>query len=686
MQLTADLLAEIQTADEIARVQAWLDDFAFIESSKPMKPAIELVAARRGCSVSSINHKRAEVSEKGPLCLIDRRRNRSPLTPEAYGHRSPAFRKWVDSLYYAAKRNNATPHVHGQMITRLAMWRKDPTNPDLAIPGYATPPLDCAESRYKYPKGWSLRQLNDIKPDGYNRALGGTGRQAANLRLAPVLTTRVGLHVGEVYMFDDQYYDLQVHYGADLVRPVGLNAIDLFSGCDIARGIRPELPNNPDGEKSLCRRDMIWLVIQLLTGDGYYKKACSLVVEGGTATIGEEFQKMISLATDRVVQVSVGTPSREIVKGVFAPSRGNPRFKAARESWFNLLRNEMASLPLSLGRNRDEKPEDTDRLVSEEKALLKIAQKLPPSARANLQLEGLNWNRFLPIANHISEAINHRTDHDLEGFAAMGLERVEFCLDGTWISEDEYRDLSPEIRGLIVSRMHSGEIVSRPTKASPREVFESGRKDLKRISPFRWHQLVPHRYAIARTIPENRSIKIDRREYGPEPLHFEPVYYSEDAKRQALPAGKDVLIFLSPLQPDFALFTDTAGRPLGLVFVIQKVVRTDHDALLHQYGIREAVKAEIGYSAETYNRELGEERDARREHNKTILEAHGVKAPKTPKEKQKDKAGTSPKKRPIRATVISVEDLEILPPSPTQKAPRISTAEPVDDDGSIGIF
>lgn len=622
-ELTADLMAEIANPDEMSRIMSWLDDLAMIDAAHPQSPVVKLVAARRQCSLRTVYGKYYGVQQHGPMFLKDGRAARKATSLPA-PHRNENFIQWVHSLYYSCARNNATPTVQEQMLARLRAWRSDPTNPDLRIPGYLTPPLDSAESRYRYPFGWSQRQLNEIKPTTYQAAEGRIGRHKSRELLPPVLTTRIGLHPGEVYLFDDQYYDLMVHWGDKPVRPVGLNALCLASGCDVIRGIRPELSDNPEGEKSLTRRDTVWLTIDLLSNEGYYRDRCRLVFESGTSSLDQEFIDHLSLATDRRVTVDIGEVSKDVVRGVLLPSKGNPRFKAARESWFNLLRNRMGALPLALGMDRHHKPEDSDRLTAEDHYLLSVATELGPDALASIMTEGLPWSRFFPIAQRISESINLRTDHNLEGWGTEGRERVMFRLGSEWIDEREYLRLAPDTRALIVHRMREGEVVSRVEKLSPREVFESGRSNLLKISPFRWHLLIPKKYAIARTVPANRQLTIDRRDYGPEAIHFHPFYHTETREQKPLPAGADILVFLSPLRPHFCVITRTDGTLLGVVFAIEKGTRLEIDPLLAQWGVRNQLQAAIGGTATTYNKEIAEHRQQRRETNAEALRLAGA--------------------------------------------------------------
>jgi hypothetical protein len=649
--LTADLIAEIPDAASLRLIQDWLDDLSTVAAARPQAPAIAALCARRGVSPRTVHNKLAALRTGGPLALLDgRARRRAAAAP--VGHRSPAFKAWVHRLYFQIARPNATPSVQAIMLDALRAWRLDPTNPALVIPGYSTPPPYSAEARYRHPAGWSQRNLNLIKPDAYQRAEATIGRHTGNTMLPAVLTTRVGLQVGEVYMLDDQYYDLSVHWGDQVVRPVGLNLLDLASGCDVTRGIRPELRNNPEGEKSLNRRDTLWLIVHHLTVHGYCPDRCRLVLESGTSTVDPEFARHLSLVSDRIIHIDIGEVSKDIVAGVLLPSKGNPRFKAARESWFNLLRNRMGHLPLALGMAPDDwKPESTDRLAAEDRRLLAIAEQLPPAVLNDLQFEGLPWSRFILAANYISDAINRREEHQLEGWAASGRERVQYRIGDQWIEESEYLALAPETRVLIVDRMRRGEKVSRIRRLSPQAVWDAGRSRLVRISPFRWHLLVPRQYAIQRRVPADRQLRLTSRDFGPEPIHFLPHYRMEDGSERPLPAGSEVLLYICPHHPDFALLCDLDGRPLGLVFAVQVGTRFDEDALLDQYASRARLRTDISGHATHHQHQLAEHRTQRRKANADLLREAGIdpkiaakiEKPYRPKSKPKTKKPGPPK-------------------------------------------
>lgn len=634
-ELAPEVVAAV-APDELHDIQVWLDDLSLVAASDNKEQTKRIVAQKHNCSISKVTQKYYGVRKHGARFLVDGRRARRGSTSTG-GHRSPQFRQWVHSLYYQVKRSQATPTVQRLMLDALAQWENDPGNPSLAIPGYDAPPPRSKASRYRYPTGWSLRNLNQIKPDAYQIALGRKGPHAARELLPGYYTTRVGLHVGEVYMLDDQYLDNLVHYGDKLVRPIGLNILDLFSGCDVERILRPMLKDEEDGNKALNQKDAIWLAVSLLTFIGFHPERCRLVAESGAATYGDFFGNGIKIITDGRVLVETGEVSKAEVAGLRMIAKGNPRFKAARESWFKILRNRMGALPMQTGANsRIDKPESTERLEQEENALLRDFGKLPPEVQRALhpEIEAMPWADFSRAYWHICETINRRRNHRLQGWEELGFEFTEYRLGDQWIDSDEYLDLAPETRALINDRMRRGEVVSRISRKSPREVFHHDAPSLEKINPFRWHYIVPGELAIRAKIPTNRTLKIERREYGPGTLLFEAEFHTENGERRPLQIGQKVIVYLNPLRPDFALLCDQQnGKAIGIVFAIQRGPRTDRETMLECFSQRRRIESQIGGTATRHNEQLAQERNARRERNNAVLEAHGIRRKKRSKKR-----------------------------------------------------
>ena len=236
------------------------------------------------------------------------------------------------------------------------------------IPGYG-PRLEPSafslqpspDSLTGIPRGWSFENLNRHRPSDHSLALARIGKVAASNHRRMVLTSRVGIAVGQYILFDDQEYDLKVNFTSQngscgkAMRPLGLNDLDLASACNFAYGLKPTLIGADGAKQKLKEIDMLWFVVHVLTSYGYNPiTGTHFVVEHGTAAIRPEFEERIRLVTQNKVTVDrSGVFHGSALAGLFeGPARGNFRFKAPLESFFNLVRNEMAMLPGAVSYSR----------------------------------------------------------------------------------------------------------------------------------------------------------------------------------------------------------------------------------------------------------------------------------------------------------------------------------------------
>jgi len=126
------------------------------------------------------------------------------------------------------------------------------------------------------PRGWSYGNLMRHAPAEFELAAARIGR-AAVARFRPlVFTSRVGLEVGQFYVFDDLEHDLKVNVpGVNHIamRPLELAALDLFSGCKFAYGLKPTLIDDDGAKEKLKEREMRFLLAYILTRLGYGRRA-----------------------------------------------------------------------------------------------------------------------------------------------------------------------------------------------------------------------------------------------------------------------------------------------------------------------------------------------------------------------------------------------------------------------------
>lgn len=66
---------------------------------------------------------------------------------------------------------------------------------------------------------------------------------------------------------------------------LGFHALDLHSGCNLRRGYKPALRDEHETMQGLKNREMIFLLVDLLTSVGFRQAGCTLICEKGTANV-----------------------------------------------------------------------------------------------------------------------------------------------------------------------------------------------------------------------------------------------------------------------------------------------------------------------------------------------------------------------------------------------------------------
>ena len=616
-----DLLRDLDAAAE-RTLRGWIDDINRITSARPQKAEVERIAAIRDVHPNTVYNMLKRAKTHGLAGLIDRRKQRPTTTAITIdGHRSPLFREYVQNYYRKFDRNNAGPAVYAQILSDWRRWLKDPYNPALRIPGYLSPPTPDPKVKNAHPRGWSRRSIHNLAPNTIDIALSRRGPQSANLLFASIATTRVGLQVGQIFMFDDQEYDNYVLVGQKATRPLGLMGIDVFSGKIVASGYKPAQGDQIKGEKKLNARDTMWFIVHLLTSVGYLDTGTMIVCESGTGSISDAFAARIGEATNGSVKVDRGEVSKEKVRGLKGLARGNPRHKPGMESLFNLLRNSMGLISAPTGRNPQEQHEGTVALIrQDEKVIAKAAQHLPADRLNDLRLKVLPWDRFVPVAEAVNGIINANTEHHLEGWKALGFETIEYLVGTEYANEAEFAALPPETQALVLHRIETQNGIIRSRKLSRDEVFRSGEKHLRKLDPFRWHLLIPQEFALTRKVPSDGELIINDQTIDPSPIIFESWMLTTTADDRPVPPGKTVLLYLNPYDTRHAIICDTDRNLLGLIRRKHLGTRLDEEPLRRQHELRQKTKTHLGSGAKKYDDTQARQNADDAAYNQAIIE------------------------------------------------------------------
>jgi hypothetical protein len=475
---------------------------------------------------------------------------RSPVPSTLDSRLSTQFLDFVKRLYERNQRKFAPAHVE-----LLTIWRTRHTSrgePVKAIPGYREWPQ--AEPDTDMPAGWHYSNLLKKIKDHYAAAATKLGRTAAADFRPQVPVTRVHLKLGQRYIIDDQWYDLKVNFlgiSKQSLRPLGLDAIDHLSGCFVAHGFRPRLWDEAAGvNRTIKVAETQWLIAHMLCNVGYREDTGTIIAcEHGTANVTAEFEERVSMVTGHKVSFNrSGIGGDPAFAGQFeGQSKGNFRYKAALESLFNLVRNRQAALPGATGKDRQHCPEQLHGMDRYNQRLLQAYEALPPDRKVLLQFPFLNWHQFIQMALYFYTAIDHRTDHNLEGWKRLGFLGHEWrpTPDSPWRPASEIAMFSVEQRNAIHALVQEQPHLYRIRQLSPREVWDSRKHELTKLPD----ALVPMLLGPG----EAREITVTKEGYfvlEDQDLSAEPLRYLAETNGQLLPRGETYLGYLNWFSPD----------------------------------------------------------------------------------------------------------------------------------------
>lgn len=509
-------------------------------------------------------------------------------------------------------------------------WR----HTDAEIPGYTTPPK---ASRGGVPRGWTYGNLMRFAPSKFERKVARIGRSAAADLRPLVLTTRVGLECGQFYLFDDLEHDVKVNFvgvNRQALRPLELCALDLFSACKVAYGLKPTVEGDDGAKQKIKERDMRFLLAYLLTQIGYRRAGTALVVEHGTAAIREDIERILFDQTAGAITVQrSGIEGAPALHGWYeGRGKGNFRFKAALESHHNLTHNVTAALPGQMGLNRDHSPEELHGREKANKLLLKACESLAPEKVALLRFPFVQFHQFHAILDDIYRFINARHEHELEGFEAAGLVAQEYRLATTekrWLPGETLSKLSTEQQDAVLALIQQPGL-SRCRKLAPVEVWEQGRRGLVKLPVWCVPDILGHDLAIERKVGADGLFCFEDRELAAAPFRYLARAMNRDGYEVLLRDGETYQTFVNPFALDQLVVCDVRGGYIGTCRRLESVRKDDPEKLYKAMG--DAAHTEVVRLGEYRARHAGEvEQKVEDERfNKLILAGKAI----TAKEKQ----------------------------------------------------
>lgn len=446
----------------------------------------------------------------------------------------------------------------------IEQWRQwQAGDASCRIPGYALPPEPSAHG---VPAGWTERNLYYHLPTKFALESARVGKSAASAHRPLVVMTRVGLSVGEYYLFDDLWHDHMVNtFGQrKALRPLEFHCVDLFSACKCAWAIRPMMEREDGTTIRLKEREALYLVAAVLGGSGYRPEGTALVVEHGTMAVTESVERMIYDMTGGAVRVERGgIQTDEGIAGQYAGrAKGNFRFKAALESLGNLIHNEMAALPGQVGRNRDRSPAEAHGIARTNDALLRAVYALAtemPDLAVQLRLPVVELHQYNLIAARIYDRINRRTEHELEGWVQGGLTAQDFRLSQElpWLPVERLMEMDEARREATLALAEV-----RTRLLSPQEVWQRGAPRLRKLHPGAVAQLLAE-VGQERAVNARGMIEFEDMDIGPGVHRYLAVVRDGAGRETMLRVGEKFRCVTNPRRPDELMLLDAQGRYVG---------------------------------------------------------------------------------------------------------------------------
>lgn len=474
--------------------------------------------------------------------------------------------------------------------------------------GRPIPGVPAGDPRLRLPRGWSYANLMRHAPTKFELTVARQGRTASRALAPLVYTTRRNLWIGSHFLFDDVVHDQFVNVldTRKTGRPVEFHALDLFTAYKFAWGMRVKTENELTGRMETLRgENMRFLVAQVLTQTGYNaERGTEFVLENGAATLTGDLVKLLADLTDNKLTCRFGAMEGDpAFTGQYAGrGKGNFRFKAALESWHNLMHNEFAALPAQTGMDVDRRPVELHGLLKANDALLNayVALAQDDPVRASwLKFEVMSFEQFLEVAAMIYHRINTRTDHALEG----------------WELDVVPANVLPASRWQIAPSGETPEArLPQVRRLSPAEKWDNHRRELTRFRPEQVALILYRDCAEERSV-DRAEIVFQDKALAADKLRFDAARFRDGDKFQCV---------LNPFAPELLYLFNAKGGFVDAIPRVHRVDRADQEGLARRFGRVAKVYAERVAPVAARGRGLTKERIEQMRHNAAVLGGEGA--------------------------------------------------------------
>jgi len=593
---TYDELAVVDDPDDRMN-SGWLEALLKDIAQAPrLMVAIQAAAAAHPArlSVGSLKRKYYAWKRQGTAALVDQRKLR----------RLGKAHTWVECfMTYCENHNRSNRGSWRVMLSDLwagkvlphgvgdwrEVWRTERT--DVPVPDHCPEGWIPKRARYE-----NLQKALKKNPDYRFQIIAGRqGRKAAHEFLLPVLKTRRGLRPGQVIECDDVHVDIEVVMPGvgRIARPQMFVGYDIASGFKAVDTVRPQYATTKGGKRdSLKEAEFRMLNAYLLTGVGFHKDGCRIVVEHGTTAIRPTLERRIKSIPHYGCLINYersGILAEAVHAGMFkGDGGGNFRMKPYCEKAHSIEHSRRAMLPGQVGKDADHRPESHAALANYDQNIMNAVLKLPAEKRELIMCNLCDWQTFVRLNYLLTDTVMDDPDHRMEGWSDNRV--VVWRLSDT----DEWKPVSAlydmgddQQRDAVLAFLQAHPEHRGNRRMTRREVWNSGKADLVRVPLFELPLLLdPDKDARVVRVKKDGTFGFsDQYYYGQDEIIYHAACRTRLGFRAALIPGREYIFYGTPYHTDAGVIVDPeSGKVIGLAPVYTRAPIYDREAIIRAAG------------------------------------------------------------------------------------------------------
>ena len=485
----------------------------------------------------------------------------------------------------------------GEVIPGFGDWRKIFAGEHGGL--YPEPERACPYSADGMaPKGWTLRNLNRLKPDAFALEAARKGTMAATMDLLPYIKrTRGGLKSCRVVQIDDMWYEHKVafHGNKKAQRVVEWAMIDVATAKLFAYLPKPVIEAE-EGKLSTLKTEWTrYLIAHLLHRIGIPEEGVLIMGEKGTASLENAWAEHLHQVSEGRIEFGAGG----ILTGSFyeggpkGQGKGNPRYKGLLEGLHALIKNRLAGVAGQIGGGRDEHSEYTYGIQQQDDRLRKIVDALEPTRpgiRERIKFPFMDYYDFRTLIDAAYVSINSRQNHALEGWAEQGFV-APFYFDvgsATWQPVNAIYNEPAAIQAAKFAAIESGALKTKRVRLSPNEAWNMRAADRSWKCSESFAALEVMGVELAVNCHCNDRLQ----------LRYKNLSTFTDVEVNGcligggtLTRGENYLVWINPFEPTLAYVATLAGKFVGCANVVEEHRYDDLEGIKRSIGIRNAAFA-----------------------------------------------------------------------------------------------